>query len=98
MQDLNYDVNNVFSNQFESFKCYWRQDELDGVCLCIIIIIFFYISLSFKKFDEFCFAVKLQKCFVNFETSLDFPSAWEWDDDWCEFSFFFKATNELVKR
>lgn len=31
----------------------------------------------------YCFAVKVQKYFVNYETLLDFPSAWEWvDNDW----------------
>ena len=39
----------------------------------------------FQRMQQGCFAVKLQKCFLDNETSPNFPSAWGWaDNDWTE--------------
>ena len=36
-------------------------------------------SISLRML-RICFAVKLRECFVDYETPLDFPSAWRWLD------------------
>ena len=33
-------------------------------------------TLVFRRMQQHCLAVKLQKCFVDYETSQDFPLAW----------------------
>ena len=76
-------VRNIFANQFGILglpETLITTDELYGAILCGG---FFYVKKKkvpgyFRCLGKCCddrFAVKLQKCFVDYETSPDFPSA-----------------------
>ena len=79
-------------------------DELYGATLCFFFFSFvlfhiFKTSLlllqRFKRKPQRCFAVKLQKCVVDYKTSSDFPLAWRRvDNDW-SFIFRWTAPNNL---
>ena len=81
-------VSNVFPSQFGIAEI-WETLTL-FVCL---LLIFFNCFLCFetspqllkllRRMLQCCFAVKLQKCFMDYATSPDFPSSWGWvDNDW----------------
>ena len=81
-------VNNVFRNQNGILEI-WET-------LTVLLFAFgFLFSCSscfktspqllqlFRRMLQCCFAVKLQKCFMDYATSLDFPSSRGWvDNDW----------------
>lgn len=50
--------------------------------LCIEFFCFVLFFCVFIKMLQLCFAVKLQKSFVVYETSHNFPYTWGWDKDW----------------
>ena len=75
-------VNSILSNQFGIPKSWITPDELYGATLC-------WFSFSKKHVPSyFFFVVKLQKCFMNYETLPNFLSAWrEGEHVMTEFSF-----------
>ena len=76
-------INNVFSNQF---GVTWITPGR-----AILLFSGFFFLTFFKQIPIYfsclgkcykcCFAAKLQKCFVNYQTSPDFPSAQGWKDN-----------------
>ena len=67
------EINNVLSNQFgisELLETWITSYKLHGA------ILFLQLLQLFRRTMQHCFAVKLQKRFVDYETSLVFSSAW----------------------
>ena len=83
-------VNNVFSNPFgvlgppENWLKFMKTVEVFFSCFFFFFLHFEtspQLFQSFRRMQWHCFAVKLQKCFVDYKTALDFSSAWGWEDN-----------------
>lgn len=77
----------IFSNQFRNpglLEFRITPDRLYEHILFYFIFgggFFMFLNKSISlRMLRICFAVKLRECFVDYETPLDFPSAWRWLD------------------
>ena len=92
-------VKNVFPNQYEGTGLRglgWCLTSSFSVGFCFCFFCFFLISETSPhllqlclRMLQLCFAAKLLKCFVDYETSPDFPLAWGWvaEDRICGFGW-----------
>ena len=67
-------------------RCYVRQNHLcssQAKIVCMHPVLCFETGLiqMCRGVLQHCSAVKLQKCFGDYVTSPDFPSAWGWEDN-----------------